>query len=307
MAGGQNERFGKFDKHVQRLPDYAQRAGRVMRAYAESKAERQSGATAAGDRSPSRPIGAAVPPVVAEVRDKWVRWNDPAAKHERRKRRTSRALTLWIILSLLSVLYAVVGYAGITGGIDGWQGAFSGLVGTVIFTVFGVRSGIRLYRLSRTTVVSAPRPPALPRTGSAARQPMERLARSEASLTDLLAQLSASADHGTAPVPALSVEQTRATAAEAATALRALAARIESVERAKVSAPAGEQPALNTAIASLRAQLDDGVEEYGALVAAAGRAVAASSGGVSQAKDALTDATDRLAGLASALRDLSSR
>ncbi len=210
------------------------------------------------------------------------------------------------MLSLVAVLYAVVGYAGLTGGIDGWRGAFSGLVGTVVFGALGVRSGIRLYRLSKITVPATPRPPELPRRGSVAREPMERLARSEASLAELLAQLSESAEHGTAPVPQLSVEQTRSTAEEAAAALRTLAARIESVERARASAPASEHAALDAAVAELRGQLDEGVEEYGSLVAAAGRAVAASSGGVPQAREALTDATDRLAGLASALRELSS-
>jgi hypothetical protein len=63
---------------------------------------------------------------------------------------------------------------------------------------------------------------------------------------------------------------------------------------------------LDSAIAGLREQLEDGVEEYGALVAAAGRTVAATDSGMPEAKDALTDATDRLAGLASALRELSS-
>ena len=72
------------------------------------------------------------------------------------------------------------------------------------------------------------------------------------------------------PVPPLSVDQTRSTAMETASALRALASRIESVERARASAPPAEQPALDSAITGLRKQLDEGVEEYGTLVAAAG-------------------------------------
>ncbi len=273
----------------------------MLRAYADSA--RTDTPSEDSGRPVTRPPLTAVPPVVAEVRDKWAKWNDPAAKHERRKRRTSRALTLWIVLSLLCVLYALAGYAGITGGIDGWQGAFSGLVGTVVFSALSVRSGIRLYQLSRMSVSPAREPSTLPRAGSVAREPMERLARSESTLTDLLDQLS-TAD---VPVPPLSVDQTRSTAMETASALRALASRIESVERARASAPPAEQPALDSAITGLRKQLDEGVEEYGTLVAAAGRAVAATDSGMTEAKEALTDATDRLAGLASALRELSSR
>ena len=302
VAGGRNDYFRRY-RQLQRLPDYAQRAQRLWRAYAENARSGTSSENSEnGGRSVTRPPIAAIPPVLAEVRDKWVQWNDPAAKHERRKRRTSRALTLWIVLSLLCVLYALAGYTGITGGIDGWQGAFRGLVGTVVFSAHSVRSGIRMYQLSRMSVPPARRPSTLPRPGSAAREPMERLARSESSLAELLDQLSTTS----APVPPLTVEQTRSTAAETASALRALASRIESVERARASAPAAERPALDSAIAGLREQLEDGVEEYGALVAAAGRTVAATDSGVPEAKDALTDATDRLAGLASALRELSS-
>jgi hypothetical protein len=57
-------------------------------------------------------------------------------------------------------------------------------------------------------------------------------------------------------------------------------------------------------VRTLREQLDDGMGEYGALVAAAGRAVAASTSGMDESRQALTDATDRLAGLAIALREL---
>jgi hypothetical protein len=53
----------------------------------------------------------------------------------------------------------------------------------------------------------------------------------------------------------------------------------------------------------LRGQLDEGVDGYCVLVAAAGRALAAST--AMDHRHALNDATDHLAGLASALRDLS--
>ena len=57
------------------------------------------------------------------------------------------------------------------------------------------------------------------------------------------------------------------------------------------------------ASASLREQLDEGLDGYRSLVAAAGRVVAASS--AAGPKQELTEATDHLAGLAVALRELS--
>ncbi|HKN54453.1 MAG TPA: hypothetical protein VJX66_18270, partial [Amycolatopsis sp.] len=99
----------------------------------------------------------------------------------------------------------------------------------------------------------------------------------------------------------------RQTAEEAAGALRALAGRIQAIERGRNAAPAREQAALDAAVRKLREQLDEGIEGYGELVAAASRAVAAaaSSDGLATSKQALTDATDHLAGLAMALRELS--
>ncbi|WP_438860702.1 phage shock envelope stress response protein PspM, partial [Amycolatopsis solani] len=92
---------------------------------------------------------------------------------------------------------------------------------------------------------------------------------------------------------------------DAAGALRGLAARIQAIERGRDSAPAREKAALDAAVGKLREQLDDGIEGYRGLVAAAGHTVAASSDGLVTSKQDLTDATDRLAGLAMALRELS--
>lgn len=88
-------------------------------------------------------------------------------------------------------------------------------------------------------------------------------------------------------------------------ALRGIAARVQAVERARKAAPHSERGALDSAVHTLREQLDDGLAGYGSLIAAAGQAVAASGNGLQQSKEALTDATDRLAGLAIALRELS--
>ncbi|GAA1222262.1 phage shock envelope stress response protein PspM [Prauserella alba] len=322
-SGGRDfsELTAKLGKHVERLPDYAQKAQEKVQKYLPPEDQRTSGGRertpdpADGAEEPAadraRAGGPSVPrpkvdlTVVTDMRDKIVAWNSPEAKHARRVRWTRRAFTLWTVLTLLAVLWAVAGYFGVMGAYEGVEGALTGAAGTVVFGALAVSSGTKLRRLRK---VEPPRPdPAstLPPAGSAARAPMEKLVDSERTLTDLLDQL-ASPQHG-APSGAtgFDVEDARATAMDASVALRGLAARLESIERARDAAPARERDGLDSAVTALREQLDEGLEGYGALVAAAGRAVAASSDGASPAKDALTDATDRLAGLAVALRELS--
>ncbi|TNC22630.1 phage shock envelope stress response protein PspM [Amycolatopsis alkalitolerans] len=285
----------KLEKHLERLPDYAQRAQEKLQQYFPPEGAPRQRANPLRRPVPPRPSISDVP-VFAEARSRWEQWNAPAAKLERRKRRASRALTLWIILTLLCGLFAFATGFGLIGA-GGLSEAFGGIAGAIVFGTLGVRSGLRLRQLSRTELPVSTTPPPLPSPNSAAREPMERLAEGEASLAELLRQLAETV------VPDISVEDARKTAAEAASALRGLAGRIQAIERARRSAPAGERKALDAAIRTLREQLDDGLDGYGALIAAAGHAVAAGGSGLQQ--DALTDATDRLAGLAIALRELS--
>lgn len=314
----------KLEKHIERLPDYAQRAQEKLQKYLPPT--EGGGARPAPPRRPVPPrtlssqlrtqamskmaggMGPAMStmgiPVVAEARNKWVKWNEPAAKLARRKRRTSRALTLWIVLALLSALYFTGALLGVLGAADLSQMA-AGVVGTVIFTALGVRSGVRLRQLNRTVLPVSTAPPPLPPAGSAAREPMERLAENEATLAELLRQLAIPSNVGVTAVPQVSVEDARATAAEAAQALRGLAERLQAVERARNATPAADRGTLDSAVGTLREQLNDGLTGYGSLIAAAGQAVAASSDGLQTSKQALTEATDHLAGLAMALRELS--
>ena len=217
-------------------------------------------------------------------------------------------MTLWILLTILCGVLTVaagLGWMSATGAAMMPQ-AIMAFAGAVVFGTFSVRSGLKLRELKRTPLPAAPAgPPPLPPAGSAAREPMERLTECEASLSELLRQLSVPSSVGTTPVSGVSVEDARQTAVEAAAALRGLAARIQAIERGRNSAPAREQAALDAAVGKLREQLDDGLEGYRGLVAAAGHTVAASSDGLVTSKQALTDATDRLAGLAMALRELS--
>ncbi|MFD2465866.1 phage shock envelope stress response protein PspM [Amycolatopsis silviterrae] len=317
----------KLEKHIERLPDYAQRAQEKLQRYFPPADEAGGKPQQNGQTPPRRPASPPVPrrpsapsasaafsavagqvPAVADVRAKWQRWNEPSAKHQRRIRRTSRVLTLWVLITILLGVLTVLTATGLLGGAvagpEIGQAVFSGFA-TLVFGTFSVRTGMRLRELKKTQLPAAPSgPPPLPAAGSAAREPMERLAESEASLRELLRQLSVPTSLGTTAVSEVSVADARATADEAARALRGLADRIQAIERGRNSAPERERSALQAAVAKLREQLDDGIEGYGGLVAAAGRAVAASSDGMVTSREALTDATDRLAGLALALKDL---
>ena len=314
----------KLEKHIERLPDYAQRAQEKLNRYfppADQVGGKpgQDGQTGRFQHRPApqppAPRRPTVPttfsavadqvPAVAEVRAKWQRWNEPAAKHQRRIRRTSRMLTLWVLITILFGVLTVLSATGLIGSGPEIAQTVLGGFATLVFGTFSVRTGLRLRELKKTDLPAAPSgPPPLPPAGSVAREPMERLAESEASLGELLRQLSVPTSLGTTAVPEVSVADARATATEAARALRGLADRIQAIERGRNSAPERERAALQAAVTKLREQLDDGIEGYGSLVAAAGRAVAASTDGLGTSREALTDATDRLAGLALALKDL---
>ncbi|MGW4485559.1 phage shock envelope stress response protein PspM [Amycolatopsis sp. NPDC004368] len=324
MAGSGGRRdFSEFnaklEKHIEKLPDYAQRAQEKLQRYFPP-ADQAGGKPTARPTAPHRPAPPVVRrpttfsqvagqvPAVAEARAKWQRWNEPAAKHQRCITRTSRVLTLWLLITIFLGVLTVLAGTGLmgAGGTDVAQTVLAGF-GTLVFGTFSVRTGLKLRQLKKLEipgVAEGGAPPPLPPAASAAREPMERLAESEASLGELLRQLSVPTSTGTAAVPEVSVADARATAVEAARALRGLAARVQAIERGRNSAPERERGALDAAVAKLREQLDDGIEGFGSLVAAAGRAVAASSDGMGTSKQALTDATDHLAGLALALRDL---
>ncbi|ONI70543.1 hypothetical protein ALI144C_48810 [Actinosynnema sp. ALI-1.44] len=234
-------------------------------------------------------------PVADQVKAQLSRWSDPAAKLERRKKRASAAMWFFIFLGLL---LAVVGAVIATGSAETavLSGAVAGVFALGSFAL-GVRSGGRLRRLNKTPVPTlAPR---LPSSRSAAREPMERLADAERVLADLLRQLSSPRS----AVPADSVDEARRTGEEAASALREVAQELQAVERARDLAPAADRAALTDGVQRLREQLDEGLDGYGTLIAAAGRLVAASSSGGPD-NNALTDATDRLHGLAVALREI---
>lgn len=256
--------------------------------------------------------------VVQQVTEAWSRRGDEQAKIERQRRRlarkrvwASRWLTAWLLITLLCGLL-VVGV--LTGAVaDGELDAlFGAIAATMVTAVITIRSTLKLSMAKNAQrefdathprpgipAAAAVAPAAMPPKGSAAREPMQRLAEAEKALAQVLAQLSAPPSS----VPPESVDQARTTSAEAATALRAVSAQLVAVELARDHAPPLERAPLVDGVSRLREQLDEGLDGYRSLVAAAGRVVAASS--APGPKQELTEATDHLAGLAVALRELS--
>ncbi|HEY8374702.1 MAG TPA: hypothetical protein VIL00_18380 [Pseudonocardiaceae bacterium] len=224
-------------------------------------------------------------------------WQDPRARALRQRRRALRALRLrgWA--------------AGLGGGATAVMAVSSapvelvasGGVATTMLAALAVSAGLRFRRLNREPLPEPTVRPQLPPSGSAAYEPLRRLSAAEDSLAQVLRQLSAPLN-GVPPVPPESVAEIRTSATQAATALRAVGERLRAVELARDAAPPLERGPLVEDIRRLRAQLDAGVEDFGRLVAAAGRVVAATSGATPRA--ALQDSIDRLAGLALALREL---
>ncbi|HWO61129.1 MAG TPA: hypothetical protein VNO31_13970 [Umezawaea sp.] len=239
-------------------------------------------------------------PVADQVRRRLDAWNNPVAKLDRRHRRAGRAMTVWFsLLAVLSVigLFAFLGVFAVGVGVGAAVGG--ALVGVLAF-----RTGAKMRQISAAReklALSAPpvRVP-LPSHSSAARQPMQRLEDAEETLRELLRQLDSAS---LTSVPSESVEQARVTSVEAAAAIRAVSGQLQAVERARDTAPPLNRGPLIEGVRRLRGQLDEGVDGYCVLVAAAGRALAAST--AVDNREALNDATDHLAGLASALRDLS--
>lgn len=233
-----------------------------------------------------------------QVKRRLAAWNDPRAKLDRQHRRSSRVLTFWLIV--LAIL-AVVGTLTLVGALPTAAGvaAAVGMAGT---GVLALRTNAHLRRIdaARGELAAAPVRTPLPARRSAARQPVERLEDAEDTLRELLRQLDSAA---LTSVPAASVAQVRATGDEASAAIRAVAYQLQAVERARDTAPPLERGPLVEGVQRLRTQLEEGVDGYCGLVAAAGRVLAEST--AAHPGQVLGEAADHLAGLASALRELS--
>ena len=241
-------------------------------------------------------------PVADTVRTKVHGWRDPRAKLLRRRNRAKRGTIAWSGGTALGGVW--VGIDAAHAELFSTFGGFTSMIVTAVFLYCTTGSVRKLIALHRMPLPAAMPPPVrLPAAGSAAREPMRRLAEAEASLAELLVQLGTPRPGGLAPLPAESLAHAQDSATEAATVLRGVAAQLSAVERARAIAPESQRGPLDHGIADLRRRLDEGLNGYLALIGTAGQAVIASSSAAPN--EALLDASDRLAGLASALRELS--
>jgi hypothetical protein len=215
----------------------------------------------------------------------------------------SRLAVVWILWwSMWSAIFIIAAVAEGTGDHPSGAGIFGGLVGAVLTGILAAARVVASRAAARQPVAAAkpavalPAATRLPGRKSAAWAPMQRLAGAEIALRDLLRQL------GDA-VPRDVVDAAWRTAAETADRLRVLAAKIEAVEAAVAHAPAGQRAGLEDGTRNLLAHLERGLDGYQELIAAAGHLVLADS--PNPVPDGLVEATDHLAGLASALRELS--
>jgi hypothetical protein len=238
-------------------------------------------------------------PVADTVRTKVHGWRDPRAKMLRRRRRAKRATVGWSGATVLGGVWigvehaTLLGFAGVTA-----------MIVTALFLYCLIGSARKTIALHRQALPAATPPPVrLPPGGSIAREPMRRLAEAEASLAELLVQLGTPRPGGLAPLPAESLAHAQESAQEAATALRAVAAQLTAVERARDIAPLAQRGPLELGVTDLSRRLEEGLDGYVSLIGTAGQAVIASN--PVTPNEALLDASDRLSGLASALRELS--
>lgn len=219
---------------------------------------------------------------------------DPRAKLLRR-RRTARVATAGLTGTAGMSGAGTLGLAAV--GASEWL-VVPGVGVTALFAAPAVAMALRVRRLHRI-----PLPPArrrwtsLPAPGSPARAPMRRLDRAESSVAELLRVL------GHDPsVPPGEIAEADAAAELAAARLRAEAADLTALARARDSSPVAAQELAGVLHAAER-RLEEGVEGYERLVAAAARAVAARSTGPTTDGDLLA-ATDRVDALTAALQEL---
>lgn len=242
-------------------------------------------------------------------------------RHERPRGDAARASMRWTAfavlwacvwggLTLVFLFVAVAQWTGLDPRPD-MDAALGGIAAALLTGSIG-SAGVFIFRARREEprLPAAPVPPLivrpgkqypLPRLKSAARQPMVDLAEAETALAELLRQLGDSPGGPSSDV----IEQAWHTARDTATRLREVASRLEAVELAVKQSSRGDRPALEEGAAALRTSLDQGLEGYRGLIAAAGRVVLAGTPVV--ATNELVDATESLAGLAEALRELSAQ
>ena len=233
--------------------------------------------------------------------------HDPSPARRDRSRLSWFAVLWACVWGGFTLVFLFVAVAQWTGLDPAWDPeVVLGAVATALFTGAVGAAGVIMAHTRRPRPAPLVQPPAAraypwPCLQSSARQPMLDLAEVEGGLAELLRQLTDMPDGPAVPPHVL--DQARATAADTATKLRSVAARLEAVELAIKHAPPREWAGLEDGAGGLRLRLDQGLDAYRTLIAAAGRVVLASTPVVASAQ--LVEATESLAGLAEALRELS--
>ncbi|WP_338892722.1 phage shock envelope stress response protein PspM [Rhodococcus sovatensis] len=226
------------------------------------------------------------------------RWNDPRQKHIRRIRRARRRGT-WLGGASGVSAASTAGLA--VASAPEWTMIVSG-GGAAVFAVPAVLALGRYRRLKAQPMPTArPAKTVLPHRSSAAFEPMSRLAGAQLSLYELAGILMRSEF-----VDPAEVAETAEVAGSAAHALTDMAADVVAMERA-AEGSARAAGHLATTIAAAAVELDNGVDQYEELVAAAARLTSPNglpSSAVAGRKAELISATDRLEGWASALAEL---
>ncbi|QBJ98868.1 hypothetical protein ERC79_21240 [Rhodococcus sp. ABRD24] len=227
------------------------------------------------------------------------RWSDPRERMLRKRRRARKRATRFAITSGGSAVGAVS--LAVASAPDWTVVATGGAA-----ALFAVPAVVAVGTYRRLT--AKPLPPVtqsrlvLPPSGSAARMPMERLARAENSLYQLLGVLGRSAS-----VDADELDHTGETARSAAATLRAVAADIVAMENAgRSSAAAAEH--LGQSVRAAADQLGVGVDQFEDLVTAAAKMTApaqtSSYVALDRQRQDLLSASDLLEGWAAALGEL---
>jgi hypothetical protein len=243
------------------------------------------------------------------------------------RREPGRARLVWyVIASVWAWLWSFILFTVLFVGVPEWLGFTpasaqdieDGIIAAVLCSVLAGTAWLTVYALSaghtaapspiyyRSPDMSAVAPARiwvekrhrLPRPGSAARTPMRRLAEAEGALAELLRRLSELPGEPAEHV----VEHAWHVAGDTAASLRSVAARVEAVELAAEHMSPHQRVALEEAAGSLLRHLDQGLDAYRGLIAAAGLLAANTP---VESTDELVEATEKLAGLAEALRELS--
>lgn len=191
-----------------------------------------------------------------------------------RQRRARRQLTGRVVVAVFA------GYGMLRAGSHAGEVEFIEVVLGCIAVpaaLGAVSAGRRLIRLHHSHEppggghTSAPPPPPLPGWRSLARKPMQQLASAETQLSQLLYELR----QQVGSAAAVAESHVRASADDSAKALRTVAERLIRVEKTRDTAPSSARRDLDERAQDLSRQLNDGVDGYLQLVAAASRAVAA--------------------------------